>query len=221
MMYTEENFELTIPTNISFTLFKYDYIDSVIISRIQKECKRISTGKKGVYKISVDSFKQAILSSSRLRKELDKCKDLPTIQSTFKVNSLFFLWNIIDALSNLKWLTFKVSEDKDYTRIFEVQDKKILTFHYTVEEGIIRLPVLLGREDLDTFNKQVISLGLMENKYFDRRGYFWMRATSFFDLLSSLEDKGVDIMTKLLHSIDPKIEDDDPLLLVITDYTNY
>ena len=70
MMYIEENFELTIPTNISFTLFKYDYIDSVIISRIFKECKRIPTGKKGVSKIAVDSFKHAILSSARLRKEL-------------------------------------------------------------------------------------------------------------------------------------------------------
>ncbi len=221
MMYTEENFELTIPTNISFTLYKYDYIDSVIISRIFKECKKISTGKKGVYKISVNGFKQAILSSARLRKELEKSKDFATVQETFKVNSLFFLWNIIEALSNLQWLTFKISEDKNYTRIYEVQDKKILTFQYIIEEGVIRLPSLLNREDLDTFNKQVISIGIMENKFFDRRGYFWMRASSFFDLISSLEDKGVDIMTKIIHSIDPKIEDDDPLLMVITDYTHY
>ncbi len=61
----------------------------------------------------------------------------------------------------------------------------------------------------------------MENKYFDRRGYFWMKASAFFDLIATLEDKGIDIMTKVMHSIDPKIDDDDPTLLVITDYTNY
>jgi len=220
-MYTEENFELTIPTNISFTLYKYDYIDSIISSRILKECKKVSTGRKGVYKISVDGFKQAILSSRRLRAELEKSKELFDAPGTIKINSLFFLWNIIEALPNLKWLTFKISDDKNYSRLFEVQDKQILTFQYTIEEGLIYLPDILGREDLDTFNKQIINIGIMENKYFDRRGYFWMKASSFFDLIATLEDKGIDIMTKVIHSIDPKIDDDDPTLLVITDYTNY
>ena len=206
MMYTEENFELTIPTTISFILHKSDYIDSIIISRILKECKKKPTGKKGIFKISVKSFRQAIQSSPRLMTELEKCKALAIPQPNLKVNSLFFLWNIIENLPNLKWLTFKISYDKDYTRLLDIKDKQILTFHYNIEEGIMRLPILFTREDLDTFNKEIISQGLMENKYFDRRGYFWMRASNFFDLMASL---------------DPKIDEDDPMLLVITDYTNY
>ncbi len=221
MMYTKENFELTIPTNISFTLHKYDYIDSIIISRVLKECKTKPTGKKGIYKISVSSFQQAIQSSPRLIKELEKCKAMTIPQPHLKVNSLFFLWNIVENLPNLKWLTFKVSYDKDYTRLLDIKDKQILTFHYNIEEGVMRLPDLLSREDLDTFNKEIIHQGLMENKYFDRRGYFWMRAANFFDLMAALEKKGVNVMGKVLHSVDPKIDEDDPLLLVITDYTNY
>ena len=225
MMYTEENFELTIPTNISFTLHKYDYIDSIIISRVLKECKNtVSTfrGKdKGIYKISVESFRQAIQTSKRLVKELEKNKEMSIPSPNFKVNSLFFLWNIIGNLPNLKWLTFKISHDKDYTRLIDIKDKQILTFHYNVEEGLMHLPTIFSREDLDTFNKEVISQGLMENKYFDRRGYFWMRASNLFDLMASLEKKGVDVMSKILQSVDPKIDEDDPMLLVITDYTNY
>ena len=38
MMLIDSTFELGIPTHISFTLFKYDYFDSVIISRVRKEC---------------------------------------------------------------------------------------------------------------------------------------------------------------------------------------
>ena len=61
----------------------------------------------------------------------------------------------------------------------------------------------------------------MENKYFDRCGYFWMRAASFFDIVTSFERSGNEIAGKIFRSIDPKIDEDDPLLLVITDYTSY
>jgi len=219
-MFTK-NFELTIPTNISFTLYRYDYIDSIIISRVLKECKNHSTGQKGAYKISVEGFKRAIESSPRLTKEVEKAKLMVIPTPNLKVNSIFFLWNIIDALSNLKWLTFKVSEDKQYSRIAEVQDKEILTFHYNIEEGVFNLAEVLNRDELDQFNKELINFGVMENKYFARCGFFWMRAANFFDISTSFERKGSDISAKIFTAIDPKIDEDDPLLLVITDYTSY
>jgi len=219
-MYTK-NFELTIPTNISFTLYKYDYVDSIVISRVLKECKNHPTGQKGVYRITVEEFKKAIETSSRLRKEVEKAKQMAIPTPNLKVNSVFFLWNIIEALTNLKWLTFKVSEDKNYSRIMEVHDKEILTFHYNIEEGVLNMAHILNREELDEFNKEIIDSGLMENKYFDRVGYFWMRAANFFDIATSFEKRGETIAGKIFQAIDPKIDEDDPLLLVITDYTSY
>ena len=171
-MITRNEFELGIPTNISFTLYKYDYIDSLIISRVLKECKNHPTGQKGVYKISVEGFRRAIESSSRLTKEVERAKLVAIPTPNLKVNSIFFLWNILDALVNLKWLTFKISEEKEYSRIMEVHDREILTFQYSIEEGVFALSEILTREELDEFNKEIISLGLMENKYFDRVSYF-------------------------------------------------
>ena len=220
-MITRNEFELGLPTNISFTLYKYDYIDSLIISRVLKECKNHPTGQKGVYKISVEGFRRAIESSSRLTKEVERAKLVAIPTPNLKVNSIFFLWNILDALINLKWLTFKISEEKEYSRIMEVHDREILTFHYNIEEGVFALSEILTREELDEFNKEIISLGLMENKYFDRVSYFWMRASNFFDIIASFEKKGSSISHKIYQSIDPKIDEDDPTLLVITDYTSY
>jgi hypothetical protein len=86
---------------------------------------------------------------------------------------------------------------------------------------VFNLTEILNREELDEFNKEVISLGLMENKYFDRVSYFWMRAANFFDIISSFEKRGSNISMKIFQSVDPKIDEDDPNLLVITDYTSY
>ena len=220
-MITKKIFELGIPTNISFTLYRYDYIDSLIISRVLKECKNISACTKGTYKIGVNDFKRALETSTRLKKEIEKVKRSVIPSPNLKPNSLFFLWHIIDALNNLKWLTFKISEEKEYSRILEVQDKEILTFHYNIVEGIFNLTEILDRGELDEFNKEVINLGLMENKYFDRVSYFWMRASSFFDIISSFEKRGSNISPKIFQSVDPKIDEDDPNLLIVTDYTSY
>ena len=219
-MYTK-NFELTIPTNISFTLYRYDYVDSILLSRLRKDCKNHPTGQKGIYRVSVEGFRRATETSARLKKEIEKAKLAVIPTPNLKVNSIFFLWNIIEALPNLKWLTFKISEDKNYSRIMEVQDKEILTFHYTIEEGIFNLTEILNRDELDIFNKELINFGLMENKYFDRSGYFRMRAANFFDIATSFEKRGETIAGKIFQAIDPKIDEDDPLLLVITDYTSY
>jgi len=127
----------------------------------------------------------------------------------------------MDALVNLKWLTFKISEEKEYSRIMEVHDREILTFHYNIEEGVFNLTEILNREELDEFNKELITNGIMENKYFDRMNYIWMRASNFFDLIASFEKRGSSISHKIYQAVDPKIDEDDPTLLVITDYTNY
>ncbi len=42
MMLIDNTFELGIPTHISFTLFKYDYFDSILLSRVNKEFKNLS-----------------------------------------------------------------------------------------------------------------------------------------------------------------------------------
>ncbi|MCH9022900.1 MAG: hypothetical protein IID32_09050, partial [Planctomycetes bacterium] len=113
-------------TNISFTLYRYDYIDSIIISRVLKECKNYCIDRKGAYKISVQGFKRAMETSPRLKKEIEKAKLCVIPTPNLEVNSLFFLWHIMDALTNLQWLTFKISEEKEYSRIMEVHDKEVL-----------------------------------------------------------------------------------------------
>ena len=42
MMLVDNRFELEIPTHIAFTLYKNDYVDNLIISKVKKECKNKS-----------------------------------------------------------------------------------------------------------------------------------------------------------------------------------
>jgi len=127
----------------------------------------------------------------------------------------------MDRLTNLEWLTFKISYDKKYTRMIKVENREIMSFYFKINEGLFDLTKIFDRKDLDIINKKIIEFGIMPNKYLERSPYFYMKASLLFDLLGQLEIDGTINTFDLLDQIDPKLEEDDPVLTVKTDYTPY
>jgi len=222
MMLIDNTFELGIPTHISFVLFKYDYFDSIIISRVKKECKNLSK-VDGEYTVKVSSFINAIKTSKRIRNEIEKVQDLGLIPDpSIKPNSIYFLWSIFRKLENIQFLTFTVNNDKKYTRLIKNENGlPIHSFHFKIVEGIFDLTQIFSREELDKFNKTLIEFKILKNKYLERKPYFYMKATAIIDILASMEIDGKIDMVNIVDHIDPKLEEDDPTLIVKTDYTPF
>jgi len=221
MMLIDNTFELGIPTHIEFTLYKFDYIDSIIISRVLKECKNYNEDST-LYTVKVDSFRNAVKGSKKLHREIQKVLINGLSPSPDnKPNTIHFLWFIMDRLINLEWFTFKISYDKKYTRMIKVENREIMSFYFKINEGLFDLTKIFDRKDLDIINKKIIEFGIMPNKYLERSPYFYMKASLLFDLLGQLEIDGTINTFDLLDQIDPKLEEDDPVLTVKTDYTPY
>lgn len=222
MMLIDNKFELSIPTHIKFTLYKFDYIDGIIISKVLRECENLNIDSNNLYKIKADSFKSAMLNNKRLRLEIDKIRNagLSTTPDN-KPNSAMFIWSILEKLHNIEWITFTISYDRTFTRLVKFEKQKILNFYFKIEEGIFDLTKLFDRESLDIINRKIIEYDLMPNEYLERCSYFYMQASFLFDILGELEYEDLLNTIDLLSEIDPKLEEDDPLFLVITDYTQY
>ena len=222
MMLVDNRFELEIPTHIAFTLYKNDYIDNLIISKVKKECRNESK-KKNEFIVSLEEFQHAIQTSTFLRAELKKTLDQDLLPNpNFKPNSIFFLQSIINRLANLNKITFKISDEKIFSRLVKVDGgREIVSFHFNIIEGTFDLTKILDRVQLDTFNKRFMNVGIMKNKYLERTPYFYIKATVLFDVLSEMDEAQVFDAFDIITSVDPKIEEDDPILLVKTDYTPY
>ena len=222
-MLIDNKFELGIPTHIYFILYKFDHIDSMIISRVIKECKNWNTDTdESLFTVDVESFKSSLKGNKRLNKEIVKAEaDGMFGMPGTKPNSITFLWSIIEKLENLKLLTFSVSYDKKFTRVLKIENKEVLSFYFKIEEGIFDLTQIFERSQLDIVNKKVIEYNIMPNKYLERSPYFYMKASLLFDILGQLEIDGTLSTFDLLDHIDEKLEQDDPTLLVKTDYTPY
>jgi len=221
MMLIDNTFELGIPTHIEFTLYKFDYIDSIIISRVLKECKNYNEDST-VYTVKVDSFRRAVKGSKKLHREIQKVLiNGLSPNPDNKPNTIHFLWSIMDRLVNLEWFTFKISYDNKYSRMIKVENREIMSFYFKINEGLFDLTKIYDRKDLDAINKKIIEFGMMPNKYLERSPYFYMKASVLFDLLGQLEIDGTVGTFDFLNQIDPKLEEDDPILTVKTDYTPY
>jgi len=222
MILIDKQFELEIPTHIAFTLYKNDYIDNLIISRVKKECINESDNPSE-FIVSLEQFEKAIKTSAFLRAELQKTQHQDLLPNPdFRPNSIFFLQSIVSKLSNLEYITFKISNDKIFSRLVKLENgRQIVSFHFNIIEGTFDLTKILDRAQLDTFNKKFIELEIISNKYLARASHFYIKTSLLFDILAEMQEVDIIEAFDIITLIDPKLEEDDPVLLVKTDYTPY
>jgi hypothetical protein len=214
-----KNIQLEIPTHIFFTLYKYDYIDSIIITRVLNECQNLSS-EEGVYTIDIEEFKEVISSSVRLKVEASKVSTGSIKQE--KYNTINFLWTIFNSLTNIELVSFKISNDKEYSRMIKFKGQELLNFYYKIIEGCLDLTKILTVAELDEFNMAMINTGLLTNNHLSRQSYFYINIVKFLDLITNFElNININSIDVILDVIDPKLEEDDPILIIKTDYTLY
>jgi hypothetical protein len=219
-MTIDKTFELSIPTHISCVLYKNDEIDNLLISIITKECRNYAMDSADVYSVKVNELVKAFQKRKEL-KELIEEVDKTINTQDFKPNSIYFLTNIIQRLENLKIITFVFSNDNNFTRILKYDTKSIISFNFTILEGIFDLTKILDRRDLDSFNKSLIQMSILPSKYLERRPYVYMKTDVLFHIIDAIEANKALEDTPMLDFIDPKLERDNPMLLIKTDYTIY
>jgi hypothetical protein len=212
--------DLEIPTHIEFTLYRFDSIDSQIISVIKRDCTNFSIEESDShFTVMASDFIDAIHSSPRLRKEMERWSG--NIIGDSYVNSIYFIVDIYEKLANLEWISFRASDSKDFSRLVKLNDRDVVNFQFTIIEGYFDLSAVFSRPELDWFNRKCIELGIMENKYLARRPYFYMMTEVLIELLSILAIEGCGAAEELVEAIDDKLTEDNPMLLVKTDYTPY
>jgi hypothetical protein len=219
-MITENTFELSIPTHISCSLYENDDVDNILIS-VLKDCKNHAFEKtENTYTVKVDSLLKVF------KKNKDIKEILTTIDNTistaeFKPNSVYFLINILGKLKNLKLITFIKKNDINYSKVIKTDIRTVSFFNFSIIEGIFDLTKIFDRKNLDNFNRNLIAMNILPSKYMDRIPYFYMKTDVLLQIIQTMIDSGSLVNFNLLDYIDVKLEKDDPLLLVKTDYSIY
>lgn len=213
-----QQFEFSsMPTAIDVTLYKYNYIDNKLWAQIQNDIDFIELGSDSV-----------MISTLQLKHVLDKyyqnsINKIKSVGSDFmhkEINTVFFLFQILIEMENLQYVKFTLNVDKKYTRLLEVDGVKMIQYSFKLLTTTLRLYDLYDDDELPLVNNILEELKILDpNIPYVRLGARELYDT-IFDYIEDKEpeDLGAGIITSMLDVLESKIEKEDPLILLITDY---
>lgn len=213
-----QQFEFSsMPTAIDVTLYKYNYIDNKLWAQIQNDIDFIELGNDS---IMVSSSQLKFILDTYYQNSINKIKSIGSDFMHKEINTVFFLFQILIEMENLQYIKLTLNKDKKYSRIIEVDGVKMIQFSFKLLTATLRLYDLYEDDELPFVNQILEELEIFEPGV----PYTRLNAKELYNsILVYLEEKDPDdieagIVTDILDILESKIEKEDPLLLLITDY---
>lgn len=206
-------------TVIDATLYKYNYIDNKIITMVKNQLD-YRVVNDGSLLISKDQL--SALLEKNFKSDINRINATGFEQFHKEATTIYFLHKVVTDFVNLEYVKLTINKNKTYSRLSEIDGVKTLRFNFKVLAGTFKLyDIFQNKEDLESINKTLVSLGLMQKNV----PYARHQASHIFNALDSFartnEDSGaksVDAALDLMDCIEAKIQDDNPKILLITDY---
>ena len=213
-----KTFELSLlPTAVDVTLYKYNYIDNTLWTRIQNEVDFIQSQDNSVL---ISAKQLQYLLDTHYTKDVNRIKSLGTDVMHKEVNSIYFLYRMLTDMVQLQYIKFNFNTDKGYNRLISVDGKKVLQFGFKIITATLRLSDLYDDEEILLANKALYKMGILsEDSHYTRifAGELADRIDSFLEE-NEEDDYEAGIVADILDVIESKLEPENTLILLITDY---
>lgn len=207
-----------LPTTVDVTLHRYNHYENQIWTLIRNELDWIDAGEDMMI-VYVPQLVQLI--EDKYQSMLNKIAALGTGFLHKDVNGIYFLYMMCHDMERLQYIKLTLSKQKKFDRMMLMDDQKVLKFDFKVLTVTFRLREFFSRKEVRTLNKILESHQLLEEGV----PYTQFKLTDFTnkidhilsDAIDKDEDAG-DLLAGILDILDPKLENDNPILMLVTDY---
>ncbi len=203
-----------LPTAIDITLYKYNYIDNKIFTQLNNQVDFIQVDSDSII---VSSDQLRIFLEENYQRDLNKFKSIGADIIHKEINSTFFLHKMCEEMENLKYVKITLNKKKDYNRTVELDGNKVLQFNFKIMTATIRLSDIFSEKDLLSANKALEKIGILR----DGSPFVRIKGKDLGSLIdSNMDDENKDFapLLDILDILEHKMEQDDSLILLITDY---
>lgn len=205
-----------IATSINIKLYKYNYIDNKLWGQIKNQTHWVEPYNNSVV-VSVDQIIELL--------EMNYSDTLRKVAATGfelihqEVNSAYFIHTIIEEMPLLEYIKFNLDFDKSYSRMVDNEDEKLLRFDYKVLTATLRMYDFFTKSELRLLNTSLQDASIMPRDAPYIRSRLSDLSSSVDKLAGTIEDdRAGDLLAGLMDIIDTKIHNDNPLILLVTDY---
>jgi hypothetical protein len=207
----------TLPTSIDVTLHKYNYIDNQLWARIYNELDYVEADENSII---VHTTPLIELLNAYYQPMLRKIGAVGADFLHKEANTVYFLIMILHEMQNLTYIKFTRSYQKQYSRMIEVDGQKMLRFDFKILTITFRLAEFYTASELNLINPYLEKRGILDEGI----PFISYKLSEFLDRIEEIvdsidEDIAVgDLLSGILDLIEPKVESDNPTVLVVTDY---
>ena len=215
---------LGVPIVIEIVLYTNNYFDNRILKELKKNAYIMKTEREDIISVTAKDFKRII--STKFKEEISAFSRLTVDTLGKKVNSIYFLDNMLSKLSSLELINIIISKNRAFSRIATVENVTMITFDFKVNQGVLDYPKYLNDEQLKRFNKLLEKINVRDKKTsISLEPYYVLTAREYITRLVNLErtdsnytSSNSDIFKMTYEMVEPKIEEDNSHLLIKTDF---
>ena len=211
---------------IDIILYKYNYYDNKIWTGTKNQMNYMVVNEQSIL-VSPASLKEYI--EKTYPNELNKFKSIGSEFLHKDANSIYFLNLLLSQMKKLKWVKLTLDKSKNYSRLVsdpgQGQAPRI-NFSYKILHVTLRLFELFQEDELEDVNQILKQLNLLnDNKPYSRKKLdeivgkldTWMNNADL-QIHDETVDNKIELVGMLLDIIEPKLEGDNPEVLLVTDY---
>lgn len=211
-----KEFDLSVlPTAVDVTIFKYNYIDNKLWAQIMNQLDYIDLGNE---MLMVSKEQLLMLLEANYLDDINKIKSVGSEVFHKEVNTIFFLYQMLIEMCNLKYIKITLNKNKQYTRMSEVGGSKLLKFDFKVLSATLNVFDIYPPDEMPTVNKYLTKIGIFNNTPYTRIKAVDL-ANKIDDFIAINEkDSDAGILMDILDVLEPKLEQDNAITLFITDY---
>jgi len=208
------NFDMSLlPTAVGVTLYKYNYIDNKIWTQLNNQVDFIEVDSNSII---VSAAQMRYFLEVNYKNEINKFNSIGSDILHKEINTSFFLYKMCEEIENMQYLKITLNNKKEYTRLKEIDGNKILQFNFKILTATLRLTDLYNDADLKKANKAFKAIELFKDVPYTR-----INAKELANLIDSNmdeEDENFAVLLDILDILEHKMEGDNTLILLITDY---
>lgn len=203
---------------IDIVLYKYNYYDNRLWAGAKNKLRYIEINPQSIL-VSPEDVKNHL--EVTYPNELNKFKAIGSEFLHKEANSIYFMNRFLIQMPKMKWIKLTLDKSKNYSRVIgnESQTSKSINFSYKILHATVRLYDIFSEEELLALNKILLELDLLEPHIPYMRHSLNEIVDKLDNWLNSADaDNEIDVVAILLDMIDPKMQGDNPEILLVTDY---
>lgn len=200
---------------VDIVLYRYNSIDGRLWSLLKREQDHRKLDQDSIL-VSASALNKVILM--HFRSDVNKFQSVEGAMVYKEATSIYFLWKMLNEISSLRWVKINLIKNANYSRVVTMDEMKTIKFSIKTIRGTFRTFDYFAQTQLPLVNHILYKANILgANQHY--------KVVKMSKLLGSLDtfllnnnssEFAVPVSTMINELED--FENDDPEVLIITDY---